>query len=150
MLWSVVEKTALAEAEVEYHDHVSDTNDLGPLSRLPRRRTPALAGADVVIWTTTPWTIPGNRAIAYGEKIEYAVYQVEDAGEAAIGPGARLVIGTALADAVKAQAKIADWRIVSTFVGTALAGTVCAHPFREIAEAEVTMIFRCRCCPPIT
>ena len=134
VLWSVVEKTALAEAEVEYHDHVSDTIWVRfPVTASPN---PALAGADVVIWTTTPWTIPGNRAIAYGEKIEYAVYQVEDAGAASVAPGVRLVIGTALADAVKAQAKIADWHIVSTFVGTTLAGTICAHPFKEIAEAE--------------
>ncbi len=58
VLWSVVEKTALAEAEVEYQDHVSTTIFV----RFPVERTsrPALAGADVVIWTTTPWTIPGQ------------------------------------------------------------------------------------------
>ena len=64
VLWSVVEKTALAEAEVEYHDHVSNTIWV----RFPvadARRPTELDGARRVIWTTTPWTIPGNRAIAY-------------------------------------------------------------------------------------
>ena len=70
VLWSVVEKTALAEAEVEYHDHTSTTIFV----RFPVRdvEPPALDGASVVIWTTTPWTIPGNRAIAYGPDIDYA------------------------------------------------------------------------------
>ena len=64
VLWSVVEKTALAEAEVEYHDHTSTTIFVA----FPVRHAshPSLVDASVVIWTTTPWTIPGNRAIAYG------------------------------------------------------------------------------------
>ena len=69
VLWSVVEKTALAEAEVEYHDHVSNTIYVA----FPVRTSadPIFGGASAVIWTTTPWTIPGNRAIAYGEAIDY-------------------------------------------------------------------------------
>ena len=133
VLWSVVEKTALADAEVEYHDHVSDTIWVRfPVTTSP---VPELSGADILIWTTTPWTIPGNRAVAYGDDIEYAVYQVETPGEAHIGQGTRLVIATALAPAVKEQARIADWRIVATFRGSDLAGTVAAHPFRDVAEA---------------
>jgi isoleucyl-tRNA synthetase len=70
VMWSPVEKTALAEAEVEYHDITSTTIWV----RFPLIRAPAgLAGASVVIWTTTPWTIPGNRAIAYGPQIPYAL-----------------------------------------------------------------------------
>src|SRR5579883_48678 len=133
VLWSVVEKTALADAEVEYHDHVSDTIWVRfPVTASP---IPELSGADILIWTTTPWTIPGNRAIAYGEDIEYAVYQVEESGEAPIGKGARLVIATALAPAVKEQSKIAEWRIVATLEGSDLAATIAAHPFRDVAEA---------------
>jgi isoleucyl-tRNA synthetase len=134
VLWSVVEKTALAEAEVEYHDHVSDMVWV----RFPvvAAAAPALSGADIVIWTTTPWTMPGNRAIAYGDEIEYGVFEVEEAGDAAIGPGARLVLATGLAPAVKLQAKIASWRVVATLRGADLAGTVAAHPFRDLAEAE--------------
>src|SRR3712207_791825 len=75
VMWSPVEKTALAEAEIEYHDHVSPTL----WARFPVVRASAaedLVGASVVIWTTTPWTIPGNRAVAYGEDIEYALIEV--------------------------------------------------------------------------
>ena len=63
VLWSIVEQTALAEAEVEYHDHRSTTVWVRfPIVRSAR---PALGGAAAVIWTTTPWTLPGNRAIAF-------------------------------------------------------------------------------------
>ncbi|HEY7305239.1 MAG TPA: class I tRNA ligase family protein, partial [Bryobacteraceae bacterium] len=63
VLWSVVEQTALAEAEVEYHDHRSNTVWVRFRIETPSR--PELADAAAVIWTTTPWTLPGNRAIAY-------------------------------------------------------------------------------------
>jgi isoleucyl-tRNA synthetase len=64
VMWSVVEKTALAEAEVEYEDHVSDTVWVAfPITRL--RAGDDLMGASVVIWTTTPWTLPANRAISW-------------------------------------------------------------------------------------
>src|SRR6185436_16535869 len=98
VMWSVVEKTALAEAEVEYHDYTSDTVWVkfpvdrhkswpGPFaSGSPaeaqraiaegKRLTDAILDASVVIWTTTPWTIPGNRAISYSAKIAYGVYRV--------------------------------------------------------------------------
>lgn len=70
-MWSVVEKTALAEAEVEYKDHTSDSVYVAfPVVNSP---VPILSHAAVVIWTTTPWTLPGNRAIAYGEDIDYSL-----------------------------------------------------------------------------
>ena len=80
VMWSVVEKTALAEAEVEYRDHTSTTI----VVRFPvvEPAHPALAGASVLIWTTTPWTMPGNRAVAYGEDIEYRVIEVTAVAEA--------------------------------------------------------------------
>src|SRR3954451_20533602 len=87
VMWSVVEKTALAEAEVEYEDYTSDTVWVKfPVEvRIPvRRRNPEasgpvesvslplhLMGASVVIWTTTPWTLPGNRAVSYSPRVEY-------------------------------------------------------------------------------
>ncbi len=133
VLWSVVEKTALAEAEVEYHDHVSDTIWVRfPVTASP---LPALADADIVIWTTTPWTMPGNRAIAYGPEIEYGLYQVVDPRDAAVARGARLVIATSLASSVQTHAGIGAWTEIATFKGAELAGTICAHPFKEIAEA---------------
>ena len=65
VMWSVVEKTALAEAEIEYQDHKSTTIWV----KFPVVKTPVkeLEGSSIVIWTTTPWTIPGNRAIAFGD-----------------------------------------------------------------------------------
>ena len=134
VLWSVVEKTALADAEVEYHDHVSDTIWVRfPVTSSPN---PALAGADIVIWTTTPWTMPGNRAIAYNDGIEYGVYQVVDPREAPVERGAHLVIATSLASTVQTHAGIGAWTQVATLKGADFAGTIAAHPFRDIAEAE--------------
>src|SRR3569833_1885074 len=76
VMWSVVEKTALAEAEVEYEDHISDTVWVKfPVKAAFGR----LANASVVIWTTTPWTLPGNRAISFSSKIGYGLYKVTDA-----------------------------------------------------------------------
>ncbi len=133
VLWSVVEKTALADAEVEYHDHVSDTVWVRfPVTASP---LPVLDGADIVIWTTTPWTMPGNRAIAYGDDIEYGVYQVVDPREASVERGARLVIGKALASSVQTHAGIGAWTEIATVKGSDLAGTICAHPFKDIEEA---------------
>ena len=79
VLWSVVEKTALAEAEVEYHDHTS--TQIWVRFHVTRPSLPELKHASVVIWTTTPWTIPGNRAVAYGEDIDYAVLEVLETAE---------------------------------------------------------------------
>ena len=94
VMWSVVEKTALAEAEVEYRDHTSTTI----VVRFPvvEPAHPALAGASVLIWTTTPWTMPGNRAVAYGEDIEYRVIEVTAVAEGSLARvGERLVLAGA-------------------------------------------------------
>jgi isoleucyl-tRNA synthetase len=133
VLWSVVEKTALADAEVEYHDHTSTTIWV----RFPVRKAanPLLDGAAVLIWTTTPWTIPGNRAIGFGEEIAYAVWQVEAVAEgSAAQVGEKLVLAKELAEQVKADAKIEAW----TLLGEAgdLTGTLCAHPWGGYAPAE--------------
>jgi len=132
VLWSVVEKTALAEAELEYHDHTSTTVWV----RFPLV-TPAqafqsgasLTGASVVIWTTTPWTLPGNRAIGYGEEIAYGLYEVTEVDADSLARvGERLVVATALADSVAEQAQISAWRLLETLPGSTLAGTICRHP----------------------
>src|SRR5664279_1148118 len=89
VMWSVVEKTALAEAEIEYEDYTSDTvwvkfpikqsfQSVDP-QRKPVFKNMALLSASIVIWTTTPWTLPGNRAIAFSPKIKYALYGVRTA-----------------------------------------------------------------------
>src|SRR6476620_1041902 len=103
VMWSVVEKTALAEAEVEYHDYTSDTVwvkfTVTEQSDFVRRRpgTPKLLGAAVVIWTTTPWTIPGNRAISYSSKIAYGLYRVTASPEGNWAkPGDRYILADRL------------------------------------------------------
>ncbi|MBF0094251.1 MAG: class I tRNA ligase family protein, partial [Alphaproteobacteria bacterium] len=129
VLWSVVEKTALAEAEVEYHDHTSTTVWI----RFPviKAGTPEIEGASVVIWTTTPWTMPGNRAVAYGPSFDYVVIEVREVAPGSLArPGERLVLGEALAHQVMEDAGITAREIVARIPGSALAGTVCSHPWR--------------------
>ncbi len=126
VMWSPVEKTALAEAEIEYHDHTSDTIWV----RFPVLAGP-LHGASVVIWTTTPWTIPGNRAIACGAAIEYAVLHVDSAAEdSRARPGERLLVAFARAPELCAAAGIATHHIERVLNGADLAGTLSAHPLR--------------------
>ncbi len=78
VMWSPVEKTALAEAEVEYEDIVSTQVDVA--FEIVESRVPELVGAYAVIWTTTPWTIPVNQAIAYGAEVEYQLYEIVAGG----------------------------------------------------------------------
>jgi len=136
VLWSVVERTSLAEAELEYHEHTSKTVWVRfPVAASPREE---LAGAAVAIWTTTPWTLPGNRAIAYGEDVEYALVEVTELktqdvtkGQRGFGRiGERFVVARALLPQVAAAGYINEWRELATFSGAELAGTVCAHPLR--------------------
>jgi isoleucyl-tRNA synthetase len=132
VMWSVVERTALAEAEVEYHEVTSTTAYV----RFPvtKAAVPALEGAAVVIWTTTPWTIPANRAIAYGAEIDYLVVRVDEADEGSRArPGDLLVIGAELLQDVATEARIITYTEVAGLKGAELAGTVCAHPLRGLA-----------------
>ena len=129
VMWSVVEKTALAEAEVEYKEHKSVT----VWARFPVVSTPnkALEGAHVVIWTTTPWTLPSNRAIAYGADMDYTLYTVDAVAEnARAKAGDRLVVSEKLAADVQAKAGITEWTKTASFKGRDFAGTVAAHPLR--------------------
>jgi isoleucyl-tRNA synthetase len=127
VLWSVVEQTALAEAEVEYHDHRSIT--LWVRFPITRSRHPALAGAAAVIWTTTPWTLPGNRAIAFGAALDYVVLRVDRAaaGSRAV-PGEILLLAAALAEEAAGRAGIEASSVMARFSGAALAGTIARHP----------------------
>jgi isoleucyl-tRNA synthetase len=129
VLWSVVEKTALAEAEVEYEDVTSPTIHVRfPIVTAPN---PQFDGASVVIWTTTPWTIPGNRAIAYGADYDYALIEVTAVGEGSPTTlGERIVLVQPLVEQVCTEAKITGHEVLAICKGAALAGTVCAHPLR--------------------
>ena len=109
VMWSVVEKTALAEAEVEYEEHVSPTIFV----KFPVR---GMDNSYAVIWTTTPWTIPGNRAIAYAPGLTYGLY--EAAGE-------KLILCDNLAAQVMGAAQIEDYQRLEDIDPK---GLVCAHP----------------------
>src|SRR4051812_8597039 len=129
VMWSVVEKTALAEAEVEYHDHTSTTVWVKFPVSAPA--LPELDDISIVIWTTTPWTLPGNRAIGYGPDLEYGVFKVLEVAEgsaAIVGEGR--VGAPARAEDLKKTAGITEWRQVYTLPGTRLADTQASHPLR--------------------
>ncbi|MCG8442736.1 MAG: class I tRNA ligase family protein, partial [Caulobacterales bacterium] len=124
-----VEQTALAEAEVEYHDHTSRQIDV----RFPVVSSDILEllDAKVIIWTTTPWTIPGNRAISYGPDMDYALIEVTETDEISHAKvGEKLALAEALQGETLARAGITGYEVVTRFKGNALEGTVCAHPWR--------------------
>ncbi|MFN6978236.1 MAG: isoleucine--tRNA ligase, partial [Gemmobacter sp.] len=137
VLWSPVEKTALAEAEVEYHDHQSHM--IWVPFRVVAGAPAHLEGARVVIWTTTPWTIPQNRAVAYNPALAYGIYEVTGRPEASNAViGARYLMADALAEAVLAQAKLTPemWRRRGGVSAEALGAMTLAHPFRGMEGAE--------------
>ena len=136
VMWSPVEKTALAEAEVEYHDHTS---------HMVWVRFPVLVAKDalftktptaVVIWTTTPWTIPQNRAVAFNPSISYGLYEIIGRPEESTATiGHRVILADALAEAVFAQAKLAGpefTRRLCDVKADDLDGMVLSHPYRGI------------------
>ncbi|MCR4269287.1 class I tRNA ligase family protein, partial [Nitratireductor sp. ZSWI3] len=130
VMWSVVERTALAEAEVEYHDHESDMVWVKfPVSS---KAASDLPDAFVVIWTTTPWTIPGNRAISYSPRIAYGLYEVT-AAENDFGPqpGEKLIFAKALAEESFAKAKL-QYELLREVSADELGAMVCAHPLKGL------------------
>ena len=115
VMWSVVEKTALAEAEVEYEDYTSDTVWVkfpvqAHIGKNPGEHEKNLLGASVVIWTTTPWTIPGNRAVSYSPKIKYGLYEVTAAPDGNWAKlGDRYILADKLAAEVMKIAKVESY-----------------------------------------
>lgn len=133
VMWSSVEKTALAEAEVEYHEKTSSTIWV----KFPITDTidGDLEGASVVIWTTTPWTIPANRAIAYGENIAYGLYKVTEAADdnwAKVGDA--YVLADKLAADVFAAARVTAQERIKDVLPVMIERT--AHPFRGLDGAN--------------
>ncbi|MEL6978688.1 MAG: isoleucine--tRNA ligase [Pseudomonadota bacterium] len=135
VMWSPVEKTALAEAEVEYHDHESHTIWV----KFPLE-TPAaadLSGAGVVIWTTTPWTIPSNQGVAYSSKIAYGLYEVTDApDENWTVAGDKLVMADALAEESFKKGRVEGVSRLRDVGADELSKLVCRHPLHGLSGAE--------------
>jgi isoleucyl-tRNA synthetase len=144
VMWSPVEKTALAEAEVEYHDHTShqvwvrfkpslvvQQNDLDLRSHDDLRR------ASVVIWTTTPWTIPQNRAVAFNPAIEYGLFEVQEVADGASAAlGETIVLANKLAEGVMTAAKVSKFVKLRDVPSEQLELIGLAHPFRGIKDAD--------------
>ena len=143
VMWSPVEKTALAEAEVEYHDLTSHTvwvrfpvvmysEDLVPSATIPE----SLNGSSVLIWTTTPWTIPQNRAVSYNPEISYGLFTVESVLEGSTAKvGERIVVADALSESVFKSAKAAAVR-VRDVPADQLRWMTLSHPFDSVEGAN--------------
>jgi isoleucyl-tRNA synthetase len=136
VMWSVVEKTALAEAEVEYEDFVSDQVWVRfPVARSVTESSAQnrlLHSASILIWTTTPWTIPGNRAISFSPKIEYGLYEVVDApSDNWARPGERFVLADKLAVEMFRQARVTAFKKIGTVSAGDLADLISEHPLKS-------------------
>ncbi len=149
VMWSPVEKTALAEAEVEYHDRQTDAvwvpfallSETDAVSKGEGKVAAMgdLSGARVIIWTTTPWTLPQNRAICFGPKISYGLYEVTGTPEECWAKtGDRYLIADALAeDAFAAMRLEADqWTRLRDVTADELGSMACAHPLRGADGAK--------------
>ena len=137
VMWSPVEKTALAEAEIEYHDTTSHQVWVRFAIAGSMGIWTTEKDASVVIWTTTPWTIPQNRAVAYGPGIAYGLYRVEEVAEGATARvGEALVLADALAEGVRQAAKVEAWERVRDVAASDLEGLVLAHPYRGVEGAN--------------
>jgi len=132
VMWSPVEKTALAEAEIEYHDHKSHTIWV-PFKF--RTAPEAIANARVVIWTTTPWTIPSNKAVAYNPKIAYGLYRVEETqDESWTNVGDLYIFADKLAADALEKSRVTTFTRVADVTNDQMADAVCSHPFAEMDE----------------
>ena len=151
VMWSVVEKTALAEAEVEYQDYQSDMVWVKfPVAKLKEGVAAALGDAaddvkraNVVIWTTTPWTIPGNRAICYSDKITYRLYQVTaDIADKWIKKDDLLILSQSLAPQVMEKAGVPPDGFKDIGAGMVEFIKSCAHPLQGLGYDFDVPLFR--------
>ena len=136
VFWSTVEKTALADAEVEYQDHTSNT--IFVAFKIKESPKDFLKDTNIVIWTTTPWTIPANRALAFNTSIEYAIVEIsnlENFKEKTI------VVAKDLLNSIVKSCDIEKFKILKTFNGSEFTGTICRHPFEALGyNFEVPML----------
>ncbi len=136
VLWSTVEKTALADAEVEYQDHKSDT--IYTSFPIKKSNLKDLVGSDIIIWTTTPWTIPANRALAYNETLDYAQLELNDDSDF---KNRKIIVAEALLQSVINECKIKKYKKIKTFKGRELKDTICNHPFLDLGyDYDIPML----------
>ncbi len=127
VLWSTVEKTALADAEVEYLDHTSNT--IYVAFKTKETNKDFLKDTSIIIWTTTPWTIPANKALAYNSNIDYSILEIE---ELEYFKEKKIVVANNLIDSILKECEIKNFKKLKTFKGSEFKGTICSHPFTKM------------------
>ncbi len=139
VLWSTVEKTALADAEVEYMDHTSDTI----YASFPIKRTNLkdLKDCEIIIWTTTPWTIPANKALAFNQGLNYLILEIKDDNDF---KNKKIVVAKDLFETVIKECKIENYKKIKEFSGKEFSGTVCSHPFLGVGYDYDIPMFEAR------
>ncbi len=136
VLWSTVEKTALADAEVEYMEHTSNT--IFVAFKVKDTKKDFLKDASIIIWTTTPWTIPANKALAFNKSIEYSLVEINELNHF---KDKKIIIATKLVDSVVKTCGIENHKILKTFKGSEFQGTICSHPFVKMKfDYDVPML----------
>ena len=136
VLWSTVEKTALADAEVEYKDHKSNT--IYASFKVKKTDKDYLKNASIIIWTTTPWTIPANKALAYNENLDYLLVKINDDGDF---KDKKIVVAEALLESVIKDCNIESHEISKKFKGKELKDTICIHPFFNLGfDYDIPML----------
>ena len=126
VLWSTVEKTALADAEVEYREHKSDT--IYTSFKVKDSRIKEIKKSEVIIWTTTPWTIPANKALAYNEALKYLIIKIKDNTDF---KDRQIIVAEALLKSVIEENKIKNFSKILEFKGKDFEGTICKHPLSD-------------------
>ncbi len=137
VLWSTVEKTALADAEVEYKDHTSNT--IYTSFKIKKTDKDFLKNAHIIIWTTTPWTIPANRALAYSDKIKYSIIQMDNDNENF--KNENIIIASELINKVSKECNFKNFKIIKEFNGVDFKNTICSHPLKNMGYTyDVSML----------
>ncbi len=126
VLWSTVEKTALADAEVEYMDHISDT--IYTSFPIKKSTNKSLEDCEIIIWTTTPWTIPANKALAYNKDINYQIIKIRDDGDF---KNKKIVIAYDLLESVLKECEIKKFEKLNKLSGKEFKNIICSHPMEK-------------------
>ena len=136
VLWSTVEKTALADAEVEYKDHKSDT--IYTAFKIKKSNNKKFLNCEIIIWTTTPWTIPANKALAYNENLKYVIIKIEDQTDF---KDRQIVVAEDLLKSLIESCNIKKFKKISSFFGKDFKGTICNHPLSKIGfDYDIPML----------
>ncbi len=136
VLWSTVEKTALADAEVEYQDHKSET--IYTCFPVKSSNIKNLKNSNIVIWTTTPWTIPANKALAYNASLDYLLVEINDDGDF---KDKKIIVAEALLDNFIKECEIKSFKKLEKFKGKDFKNTICNHPFLDLGyEHDIPML----------